>query len=331
MDRRWCVLAFACLPSIGCIHTTVDRFTVDKVVTRGMRVPDLGEACGLGQSLVHPIGALSGDKSHEALVIAELTAAVCAETLAWEDELAIARARHNLAGDARIAEINDATVRSQRHHTETAARFWRAFGHLEARFGELGGAKCPHIPKKDESVYLVGLVAGELALFHDRAGGGEVGVPIDTIGKIGRAATCLSDARWWSVPTALTAGAWATIPGSGPSGVDPWAKLDDAAKAGDLSGVRVARGLEVLVLANADRGDALNAAIHAHAASIAATPSDPAWALLDAYALAVTRHQSDLLWSAATGQRATDWRVLPTDTPAPSMVPDVFSNDPFAP
>jgi hypothetical protein len=328
MDRRLCLLALACA---SCLPHAIDRFTVDKVVARGMRVPDLGEACGLGQSLVHPLGALTDNKSHEALVIAELTASVCTETLTWEDELAVARARHNLTGDARIAEINDATLRAQRHHTDTAARFWRAFQETEARFGDLGGAKCPKIPKKDAQIYLVGLVAGELALFHDRAGGGAVGVPIDTIGRIGRAAACLPNDRWWSVPQALTVGAWAIIPGSGPAGVDPWAKLDETAKAGDATGVRVARGLQILILANADRTDDLGAAIHAHAAAIAKTPSDPAWALLDAYALAVTQHQSDLLWTAATGQRAADWRVLPSDVPATSTVPDLFSNDPFAP
>lgn len=329
MNRHVPLLAL--LTAAGCLHRGVDRFTVDDVVARGMRVPDLGQACGLGQSLVHPIGALTKDKAHEALVIAELTSAVCAEQLAWEAELDGARARKNLAGDARIAEIEDAGIRARRHHTETAARFWRAFQHTEARFGDLGGEKCPRIPRKDEVVYLVGLVAGELALFHDRAGGGEIGVPIDTIGKVGRAARCLDDARWWSVPAALTAGGWATIPGSGPAGTDPLAALDAAAKTGDESGVRVARALEVLILANADKADALAAAIHAHAASAAATKTDPDWALLDAYAVAVTRHQSDLLWTAAAGQRAADWGVLPSDAATKPSQPDVFEKDPFAP
>ena len=43
------------------------------------------------------------------------------------------------------------------------------------------------------------------------------------------------------------AAAWATIPGSGPQGVDPWAILEEMGSKGESTGVRVARGLQVTI------------------------------------------------------------------------------------
>lgn len=228
-------------------------------------------------------------------------------------------------GEARAAEITDARARATRAHARAGARFDQSFRQLEAHFGPLGG-ECPKIREKDEFVFLFGLVAGTLALLHDKAGGNATGVPLDRLNVVARATTCLDDARWWHAPAALRAGAWATIPGSGPSDADPWKLLDEAAASGEASGVRVARGIQVLLAANAGRADVVEAALRAHAASAAATARNPDWALLDVYAHEVSLHQSDLVWTAAAGHRTETFGKLPSDAvPVPlDTGPDPF-------
>ena len=236
----------------------VDRFTVRRVVARGLRVPDVPKACALGSSLAHPLAALASEHRppHQALVIAELTGATCGESAAWEAELAEARARRifGALGDDRAAAMLDAKLTAQRAHAAAADRFWRAFGHLEAEYGTVGEA-CPRLSDRDELVYVVGLVAGMLAVLNDKAGNSAVGVPLDVLAKVARGAACVPDDRWWHVPGALQAASWATIPGSAPAGADPWQLLADHASAGEQSGVRVARALQVLIAANVDRRD----------------------------------------------------------------------------
>jgi hypothetical protein len=319
--------AILALQLLACA-ATIDRLTVVKVVDRGSDQGDTGKACALGAALAHPLASLTRKEPHLALVVAEGTAALCDQGVAWEAELDSARAKRNwtVLGDARAAEITDARIHSQRAHTRAAARFDASFRQLEAHFGALGD-ECPRIPEKEEFVVLFGLVTGTLALLHDKAGGTGNDVPLDRLAVVARASECLDDAAWWSAPKALRAGAWATIPGSGPADVDAWALLDEAAREGDASGVRVARGVQVLLAANAGRADIVEQALRAHAAAIAATPRDAEWALLDAYAYEVSLHQSDLLWTAATGHRTETFGALPSDVAVAPVAP--IGPDPF--
>jgi len=193
------------------------------------------------------------------------------------------------------------------------------------------GGECPRIAKRDEIVYLVGLVAGELALLHDKVSGSKVGLPLDMPLKIGRSATCLSDERWWHVPQALRAAGWAIIPGSAPEGIDPWEMLEEAAVAGEASGVRVARALSVLLAANADDTARVEHGIKAHAESLLSTKQSEEWALLDEYARVVSMHESDLLWTTAAGYVTPNFGELPrAEEPEEPDVPDLFGEgDPF--
>lgn len=326
--------AILALQLLACA-ATIDRLTVVDVVDRGTDQGDTGKACALGAALAWPLGSLTKNEPHKALAIAEGTAAICDQALAWEAELASARAKRNWTalGDARTAEITDARIASERAHARAAARFDASFRQLEAEVGALGGEECPKIKDKQEFVLFFGLVTGTLALLHDKAGGTENDVPLDRLNVVARASECLDDATWWSGPKALRAGAWATIPGSGPADVDPWALLDEAAREGDASGVRIARAIQVLLAANAGRTDIVEQGLRAHAASLAATPRDEEWALLDAYAYEVSLHQSDLLWTAADGHRTDTFGKLPSDVAAPVAPagPDPFGFDAPAP
>ncbi len=50
----------------------------------------------------------------------------------------------------------------------------------------------------------------------------------------------------------------------------------------------------------------MGAAIAAHAASLEATPPAKAWRLLDRYATYLIRHESDRIWTQATGHRTPE-------------------------
>ncbi|MCB9695364.1 MAG: hypothetical protein H6738_01100 [Alphaproteobacteria bacterium] len=307
--------------------------TLDRVVDRGTDYGDTGKVCALGSALVHPLGSLTKNEPHRALVIAEGTAALCAEEAAWEGELDAARVKHNAValGDGRAPEITDARLRAERAHTLAAARFEAAFRQAEEAFGPIGTGDCPKIKEKDEFAYLFALVSGTLALLHDRSGGAHNEVPMDRLSAVARGAACLDDADWWSAPSALQGASWATIPGSGPADVDPWAMLDEAAARGEASGVRVARAIEVLIAANNGRDDILGPALRAHAASLQAVDRNDDWALLDAYAYEVSLQQSDALWTAETGHRTETFGKLPgDDAPTAPVGPDPFAGgDPF--
>lgn len=311
---------FVFLFALQACTATVNRFTVDKVVERGLTVPDLGKVCALGSSLAHMLAATGGPDAppHLAMVVAESTAATCDEAVAWETELT--RLRQPLSD---IAAITDARLLEQRAHGQSAARFWRAFQQTEAAFGPIGET-CPRIDAEDEVVWILGLVSGMLGVLHDKASGGMNDIPLDAIGRVGRAAKCVDDERWWYVPSALQAASWAIIPGSGPMTGDPWLQLSEAATKGEKSGVRVARAIEVMVAANADRTTQLQAAIKAHKQSIDTVPRAARWALFDEYARLITLHQNDVVWTIATRHRAPSLGSLPTDTTNTAPPPNPF-------
>jgi hypothetical protein len=326
------VLAAVAL-SVGCTELA-NSFTVERIVLQhGARVGDLGKACALGESLTHALAALGneGAPPHQALIIAETTAALCAEMESWEGELDSIRARRNwkALGEGRAPEMRDARLRTMRAHTESAKRFRRAWLHMQEAYGPFEG-DCATIRPRDEVVYLLGLVAGLRSLLHDRAGGGHVGVPADVLGEVSRAARCLDNETWWHGPGVLEAAAWAVIPGTGPEGVDPWEVLRDEAAAGADSGVRVAYALYVLLAGNAGRTADVEAGILGFAKSVAETPQHPDWRLLDEYARQVVRHESDRLWTQDRGHRTETLGELPRPKPAPTEDEDPFGADPFA-
>ena len=313
----------------------VDRFVVDRVLVRAATTPDVSKACETGSAAAHLIAAASSEEHppRRAMVVAEVTAALCEEAHVREAELDGIRARVNLTGPGRAGEVQDARLREERARRSTAARLFRAWGPLESLYGPVGGDACPRVPAKDEIVVLLGLYAGMYALLHDRASGGGLGVPADILGSVARAADCIDDERWWYAPSALQAGAWVTVPGSAPEGIDPWQKLEEAAHAGEGTGVRLARALAILAASNSGRDDIVRSGIRAHAGSLKETPMDSTWALLDRYSFDVSEHISDVLWMEAEGHRTPRFGDFPLDEDAaPQSGPfgsDPFGSDPF--
>lgn len=312
----------------GCLSKKVDRLTVDDVVGHGLRAADVDKACQLGASFAHVLPAPVRRTPHKAMVITELTSALCEEAKAWEAELAAERALKWQEGAARTAAVKDARLLEQRHHALAAQRFWRSYEQLGEVYGTIGG-ECPRIRDDDELMYLLGLYAGVNALLHDKAAYGANAVPADVVMQVARGAQCVDDELWWSVPSALAAACYATIPGSAPEGVDAWADLTLHAAAGEAKGVRLGRALEVLIADNAGREAQAIEALKAHAASLEAHPADPDHLLLDAYAHQVSLHVADLLWTSQEGHRAPELGVPRAPEVLETPEDDPFAEDPF--
>jgi hypothetical protein len=203
-------------------------------------------------------------------------------------------------------------------------RFYTAYQQLEGAFG-IPGAGCPELEEEDELLYLLGLSAGMLAMFHDRAAEGTAGVPMDIPQLVARAATCLDNNRWWGGPLALQASVWAMVPGAVPEGEDAWATLAAASHTGEEQGVRLARAFQVQILDASGREEELRAAITEHAASVASTPADPQWLLLDTYATQMILHISDRIWTQERGHR-TPLGGLGTFWQSPQQTTDQYED-----
>jgi hypothetical protein len=321
----------------GC-RATIDHFVSHRVVDRATDVPDVGEACATGAALANAMRSLTraDNEAHEALLVAEVTGALCSEVDAREADLAAIRAQLNAAPEGRAAEIRDATIHGQRAHGEAAGRFYRAYQQLEARWGTAGAEKdgaisCPQLNEDDAVVYTFGLFAGLNALLHDKASDNLVGVPADIPSRVARAATCLDNDALWHVPGALQAAAWAAVPGSGPPDVDPWQKLAGEADAGSRSGVRLAYAVLNRMAGNSGRDDLLVEGLAHQAKSRVEIATDPDWALFDRYAEIVSLHEADLYWTRTRGYRARSLDEVPGSTPTETTAPAAFgTDDPFA-
>lgn len=309
----------------GCLRGTAGSFTTQKVVPSAAAVADVDLVCRTGGALRHALGAISKKPAHEALIIAETTAGLCDEAAADEAALEALIARRQ-AKDP-VAAVKDARERERRLRARAAGRFHRAWGHTLEHFGELGEA-CPKIRSKDELTLLVGLMAGTLAMLHDKASGGTHQVPLDTLNRVGRTGACVDG--WWGAPQAFEAAAWAVVPGSGPAEVDPWERLREVAAAGDDEGVRLGWALLAMVAENAGREPDVAFAIEQAAASFEATRAHPDWLLFDTYARQRLQLEADRRWIQEHGHRAPDLS-LPTPEeamPAPGGA-DPFAEDPF--
>lgn len=300
----------------GALDGAVKRRTIPNLALER----DLEVACAFGEVGVALSATVSGQRSEEALSVAWTMSGLCAELDAREEALRAKLELLQLPAEARAAAATDARLAASRRHAQAALRFQRGY---ELAVAAYGGAEDCRLPSEaDEGVYLLGLMAGLLAQVNDAEAGGAAGVPMNQILEVGRATQCLDDGRWWGIPSAARHAGWATVPGSAPAGVDPWAGLAEAAATGDAAGQGIPRALWLFSAANAGDGDKVRQVLEGWPAV------DPAlqvqWPLLDAYARVIARHEADLLWIAAQGHRA------PAPPAPPALAaPEGQDGDPF--
>jgi len=150
---------------------------------------------------------------------------------------------------------------------------------------------------------------------------------MDILGKVERGTACLDNDKWWHVPASFAWAGRATLLNTEHG--DPWEGLETAAAEGDDEGIRLARAVQVLILANAGKEDELRSALEAHAQSFADTQANTEWALFDTYATAISLHESDLIWADEAGHRTPNFGELPGAEAEGATGPDPFGDDPF--
>lgn len=302
-----CLLIVCVITMTGCqsmlysqTGSVMSGYTVDHMVPYVMQSDDVSMACEMGVSMgtfLLSFGRVT-DAPNAGGVVTMLSAAMCAEGDAWEEELRGLRAIRN--EDASAAQ--DARISEKRAHQIAAQRFHAAFQMAEAQWGTVGDG-CPELEEKHELIYMLALSAGLLAVVHDRAAEGRAGVPMQIPMKITRATGCIDSDKWWGAPNAMRAALWISIPGAAPEGADPWAELEQATAAGEKSAVRLARAFQVQAAATVGNDEVLRAAIAAHGESVENSPANPDYALLDRYGTHIVRHESDKIWTQDTGHR----------------------------
>ncbi len=262
---------------------------------------DIKAVCGAGVAFggfLNSFGRVM-DPPNRAAVVTSMSAATCAAQASWTEELRSLRAIR--AGNS--AEAKDARIAQQRAHAVAARRLYNAYLRTVAHYGE-PSETCPQLDDEfDELVWLLGLMSLVQGVQHDRAAKGAVGVPLDAPTKAARGIACLNNQRWWHVPEAVQGAIWASVPGSGPKDADPWKKMEEAAQAGDKTGVRLARTVQIQAANGLGKSDILKKSIAAFGKSISSVPPAERWKTLDNYGVLEVQAISDRIWTEAEGHR----------------------------
>jgi len=333
--RRMRVLLLALLAGTTGCPNKIDKVTTKRILPAAILRGDIVETCHMGLSVSPVVAALGTSKRSpdKALMVTEVAGAICALTRAHEANLDEARLRSLFQGQASaLSTLTDARIEKERAHTDAARRFGAVWSRFQKVY-PLSGETCPKLRQDEEAVYVVGVLSGLLAVLHDGMGGRNAGISQDAVLHAGRAAQCLSDERWWGLPEAMNHAGWASIPGSGPEGVDPWAELVRISDAASTQGMRLPAALYVTIAANAGHTDKVKTAIGKASESFHSVPSIERWRLLDALAQLLLVHESDLVWFAEEGHRTEYFGTFPRteeEMDANNENPFTEEADPFA-
>jgi hypothetical protein len=317
--RRVRALSLALVPALvsGCATTLGDMLSdlnADYIVPAILGTSDVSAGCASGEALGALVISFApySRKASRSTVVPRTSAGMCLEGLAWDAELEAMRAYNN--GD--IPASKDARIRESRYHHYAATRYLGAYRVLEQEYGVPGpDDACPNLKTdSDTLIYMIGLSSGVLAIVHDAGASGSAGVPTSIGPAVVRGAACLDDDRWWGAPRAMQAALWALQPDA-PGAEDPWSTFEASVAKGEASAVRLAGAFYAQAAATVDNEERLRDAIRRDVASREASTADPSWQMLDAYAGLIIQHESDRIWTEATGHRTPigDMGAFPDD------------------
>jgi hypothetical protein len=267
-----------------------------------MESNDLAMGCAMSEAtapLLMSFGRVTNEPDQLAVML-YLSAGGCAEEEAREHELAALAALHAMNGNA----AEDAMIRQKRAHTVAARRYYSAWQHHNAHYGNPADGECPDFDDDmDEFIYMAGLLSGLQALNAQIQSTSSIGVPANVGSIAARATSCLDNEKWWGAPMALRATVWAMIPGAQPDGEDAFERLAIADEQGEAAGVRLPHVFHAIAALNKGDEAMVREVIREHAESVENTPSNEDWRFVDAMATDMIVAVSDRLWVENTGHR----------------------------
>jgi hypothetical protein len=267
-----------------------------------MESNDLAMGCAMSEAtapLLMSFGRVTNEPDQLAVML-YLSAGGCAEEEAREHELAALAAMHAMNGNA----AEDAMIRQKRAHTVAARRYYTAWQHHNAHYGNPADGECPDFDDDmDEFIYMAGLLSGLQALNAQIQSTSSIGVPANVGSIAARATSCLDNEKWWGAPMALRATVWAMIPGAQPEGEDAFERLAIAGEQGDAAGVRLPHVFHAIAALNKGDESMVRDVIREHAESVENTPANEDWRFVDAMATDMIVAVSDRLWVENTGHR----------------------------
>lgn len=303
-------MASVVLSGCGVVNHMIYKTTGDVMqgFSRNHTVPflmesnDLAMGCAMSEAtapLLMSFGRVTNEPDQLAVML-YLSAGGCAEEEAREHELAALAALHAMNGNA----AEDAMIRQKRAHTVAARRYYTAWRHHNAHYGNPADGECPDFDDDmDEFIYMAGLLSGLQALNAQIQSTSSIGVPANVGSIAARATSCLDSEKWWGAPMALRATVWAMIPGAQPEGEDAFERLAIAGEQGDAAGVRLPHVFHAIAALNKGDEVMVRNVIREHAESIENTPANEDWRFVDAMATDMIVAVSDRLWVENTGHR----------------------------
>lgn len=304
------VLAGALLSGCGTVNnmlykTTGDvmqGFSRDHTVPFLMESNDLAMGCAMSKAtapLLMSFGRVTTEPDQLAVML-YLSAGGCAEEQAREFELAGLAAMNTLNANA----AEDAMIRQKRSYVLASERYFKAWKHHNAYYGEPGTGECPSFDDDmDEFIYMAGLLSGLQALNAQIQSTSSIGVPANIGSIAARATSCLENDKWWGAPMALRATVWAMMPGAEPEGENAFERLEIAGQQGEAAGVRLPHVFHAIAAINKGDQDMVKSVIREHAQSLDETPANADWRFVDAMATNMIVAMSDRLWVENTGHR----------------------------
>ncbi|MCK7547759.1 hypothetical protein ACFQGA_03520 [Marinobacter koreensis] len=277
-------------------------FSRNHTVPYLMQSDDVAMGCSMSKAtapLLMSFGRVTTEPDQLAVML-YLSSGGCAEEQAREYGLESLAAMNAM----NAGEAQDAMIREKRAYSVAAKRYFSAWKHHKAYYGDVGSGECPDFDDDmDEFIYMAGLLSGLQALNAQIQSTSSIGVPTNIGSIVARATGCLSNEKWWGAPMALRATVWAMIPGSKPQGEDAFERLAIADKQGEEAGVRLPHVFHAIAALNKGDMAMVKDVIREHAQSLDEDEPNPDWRFVDAMANNMIVAISDQLWMENTGHR----------------------------
>lgn len=320
-------VAFAALQGCGMIY----KSTGDILISYGksdmlpyvMLSDDVSMSCALGESTTPLLMSFEsvGSNPDKLAAMVFTTASTCSDQRSLEAQLRYLR--DIKTGD--VSGAQDARIEQKRWAAVSAKRQLIAYNRAIKAYGNMQDGRCPKLKTDfDQMVWMVGMLSGLQALLNDTTADGSVGVPRNIAANAAMGATCIDSAKWWGVPEGMRGAVWNMLPMLAPEGTDSWKMLENSAKTGFKTGVRL--GSALYAMAAYSKGDdaRLKQAIRDFVAN--SKNVNPNYKLLDSIAASMIEGLSDRLWTQATGKR-TPYGELGTFWDDAKAQPKVDIND----